>query len=232
MYMDAIAKMGVGGAHPGGLSLTKKLLEKEQINQNTYILDVGCGTGLTSSYLYEQYRCRVAACDIHPTMIEKANQRFQKNNVPIKAIHGNSHSLPFQDEILDLIISESVTSFTTIEKSTSEFNRVLKPNGKFLAIELSLNEGVSEINIKKYKQFYGFKKLLTIKSWNDVLSNSNFSEVNILPYKIKLSKPDTSNDFQPSMNLNMDVYDTIMAHEDITKEFLTEVVPCIIHAYK
>lgn len=232
MYMDAIAKMGVGGAHPGGLALTKKLVEKEQITQDHYVLDIGCGTGLTSAYLYEQFRCRVAACDIHSIMIEKANQRFQKKGIPIKAIYGNAHSLPFQDESFDYIISESVTSFTSIERSIKEYHRILKPNGKLIAIELSLNEGISEDNIRKYKQFYRLKKLLTIKNWNEVLSKKNFSSINIRPYKINLNKLETSNDFQPIANLSMEVYDAIIEHEDITKEFLSKVGPCIINAIK
>lgn len=56
--------------------------------------------------------------------------------------------------------------------------------------------------------------------------------MDIRTYKTKLSKLDTSNDFQPSTNLKMDVYDTIMEHEDITRAFLSEVVPCIINANK
>ncbi len=71
-YTNTLAELGVGGAHPGGLALTKEMLKNEDINSQTMILDAGCGTGLTSSYLYEQYQCRILACDIHAGMLKKS----------------------------------------------------------------------------------------------------------------------------------------------------------------
>ena len=84
-YMDMLALLGVGGAHPGGLHLTKQLLEKEEINIDTSILDIGCGTGQTSAYLYCRYGCEITACDINATMVQKANKRFEQLKLPCKA---------------------------------------------------------------------------------------------------------------------------------------------------
>lgn len=50
-YQDALAYFGVSGAHPGGLTLTKFLLEQEKITSHTTLLDGGCGTGQTSAYI-------------------------------------------------------------------------------------------------------------------------------------------------------------------------------------
>ncbi|MCR1834683.1 hypothetical protein NSA56_09745 [Oceanobacillus caeni] len=44
-YLDCLALFGVGGAHPGGLPLTKRILSKEEIDEKQSILDAGCGTG-------------------------------------------------------------------------------------------------------------------------------------------------------------------------------------------
>ncbi|MBL5792479.1 class I SAM-dependent methyltransferase [Bacillus sporothermodurans] len=73
-YQDTLAYYGVGGAHPGGLSLTKQIFHNENITHTTKILDAGCGTGQTSAYLAEMYKCDVTALDIHPVMIEKAKK--------------------------------------------------------------------------------------------------------------------------------------------------------------
>lgn len=50
-YQDALAYYGVNGAHPGGLSLTKYLLQQERITSTTQLLDAGCGTGQTSAFI-------------------------------------------------------------------------------------------------------------------------------------------------------------------------------------
>ena len=39
-YLDCLALFGIGGAHPGGLLLTKEILSREKINEKTIILDV------------------------------------------------------------------------------------------------------------------------------------------------------------------------------------------------
>src|SRR5690625_7715526 len=88
-YHDFLALMGVGGAHPGGLSFTKHLLKNVQIDQNSSVLDAGCGTGQTAAYIAETYGCHVTAIDRHPVMIEKAKQRFEANNIKVDLIQGN-----------------------------------------------------------------------------------------------------------------------------------------------
>jgi ubiquinone/menaquinone biosynthesis C-methylase UbiE len=70
-----LTSFGVGGAHPGGLKLTKNILSREYIDQKS-ILDVGCGTGQTSAYIAEKYQCAVTAIDNNTTMLEKAKKRF------------------------------------------------------------------------------------------------------------------------------------------------------------
>ncbi|WP_256241661.1 class I SAM-dependent methyltransferase [Bacillus sp. V3B] len=80
-YLDCLALLRVGGAHPGGLQLTKHILSREKIDETTKILDVGCGTGQTSAYIAEQYRCYVTSLDCNKIMLDKANQRFQSFGV-------------------------------------------------------------------------------------------------------------------------------------------------------
>ncbi|MDQ0228903.1 hypothetical protein [Metabacillus malikii] len=41
-YLQLLATLGIGGAHPGGLLLTKKIFEQEQFPLNYTILDAGC----------------------------------------------------------------------------------------------------------------------------------------------------------------------------------------------
>lgn len=79
-YLNFLSQFGVGGAHPGGLSLTMDVLRKEQINESSYVLDVGCGTGQTAAYLASRFGAKVTGIDIHPLMVEKAKKEWKRNS--------------------------------------------------------------------------------------------------------------------------------------------------------
>ncbi|WP_216830704.1 class I SAM-dependent methyltransferase [Alkalihalobacterium elongatum] len=232
MYLDALAKLGVGGAHPGGLLLTEKLVRSEQISTNTRILDIGCGTGQTSAYLYHHFKCQVIACDIHPLMLEKANKRFQQESLPIKAIYGNSEALPFQDDTFDIIISESVTSFTNIKRSLKEYYRVLKPKGMLIAIEMTQGGALPIADIEKIKNFYTLEKVMTKEGWQQELEECSFSQIKIDLYVVKSPNPNTLCDIDPSPSIDTKTNEVIMEHAKLLSTYQTSIFPCIIIAQK
>jgi len=53
-YLNCLAELGVGGAHPGGFKLTQDILSAEHIGKKTTVLDAGCGTGQTAAYVAQQ----------------------------------------------------------------------------------------------------------------------------------------------------------------------------------
>ena len=100
-YLNCLALFGIGGAHPGGLQLTKEILSREKINEKTIILDVGCGTGQTSAYMAEKYKCKIIGLDNNEMMLEKAKKRFYRiSNLPIETRLGSVESLPFGGGII------------------------------------------------------------------------------------------------------------------------------------
>ncbi|MDE5413676.1 class I SAM-dependent methyltransferase [Alkalihalobacterium chitinilyticum] len=232
MYMDALAKLGVGGAHPGGLSLTKNLIQKEKILTHSRVLDIGCGTGQTSAYFYKQFRCHVTACDIHHLMVEKANERFKQLELPIQAIIANAESLPFPDQYFDFIISESVTAFTDIEQSLKEFRRVLKKGGKLLAIEMTHDGTLSTKDLKKVKEFYQLKKVMTKEDWEKALKDVQFSAIQIDRFKMDESNAKNTTDFQPSPLIDEEVHHIFLEHEKLMIFHQSSIFPSIIKAEK
>lgn len=179
-YEDALAYYGVGGAHPGGLALTKELLRKEPINGQTRILDAGCGTGQTSAYLAKTYGCKVTAIDLHPIMIRKAKQRMLSEKLPVKVLRASTQALPFPDQSFDFILSESVTVFTNIARSLKEYFRVLKPAGVLIATEMAAEPTLTPEEKEKIKEVYSIKEVLDEKSWVNKLRASGFRSVRIL----------------------------------------------------
>lgn len=86
--------------------LLLELLEKLPKAGYTRILDLGCGTGLTSMLLAKKFEARIFAADlwINPAANYKRFKQFglEKQIIPLYA---NANDLPFAEGYFDLVIS-------------------------------------------------------------------------------------------------------------------------------
>jgi SAM-dependent methyltransferase len=176
-YLDFLAKFGISSAHPGGLPLTKALLERFPIDTNDEVLDVGCGTGETSVLIAQTFGAKVTAIDIHPMMIQHAEKRIAESGVDVTLMEANAECLPFSDERFDKIIAESVTVFTDMEKSIAEYRRVLKPGGLLMDIEMTAERPLSEAEQKEVTQVYEIKRVPTNYDWIDAFHRAGFTDI-------------------------------------------------------
>jgi SAM-dependent methyltransferase len=217
-YLDCLAILGVGGAHPGGLQLTKDLLAREEIDETMSILDAGCGTGQTSAYIAEQYRCHVTSLDCNKIMVDKARQRFLSLHLPIQVKKGSTENLPFDEGLFDIILSESVISFTDVSLTIPEFKRVLKPNGVLLAIEMVLEKSLSEEELNPIVNFYGVSPLLTEDEWCDFFQRAGFKQVSGEKCKLQFDENDVLNapDFSLSENIDEKFFEILEKHMHFT----------------
>ena len=86
------------------------------------LLDVGCGTGLTSDF--REYNIDVTGADPAKKLLEKAKKKGLKSFRPVPA---EAESLPFRDNEFDLVISiTAIQNFNDIEKGLKEIKRVGK----------------------------------------------------------------------------------------------------------
>lgn len=116
---------------PSSLWLTEWLCEKIEIDENTRILDLGCGRAMSSIFLAREYGALVFATDlwIDPSENLKRIKEFGLENkvFPIKA---EAHSLPFAKNSFDVIIAvDSYGYFGTDELYLSYITSFLKPGG-------------------------------------------------------------------------------------------------------
>lgn len=227
-YLDLIAFLGIGSAHPGGMGLTKDILNNENIHEATHILDVGCGTGMTAAYLKETYKCPVSAIDNHPEMIKKAKKRFERLQLNIQIETGDAEQLAFSDDTFDLVLSESVTSFTKIDVTLKEYLRVLKPGGTLINLDMTA-EQVLDPNIEKQIiDLYGVKAILTESEWIKRLNGVGFTTVNITygrsaEEELLLQAAGDQNDSLMELDLspsfNSELYDIWAKHEDMLEKY-------------
>jgi arsenite methyltransferase len=137
-FFDFAAEVGLT-KHLGGLEATEELIELCHIEAGKYVLDVGCGAGVTCSYIAKKYSCRVVGVDIHAGMIEKSEEYAAREGVVDRADFkvANAQDLPFEDDLFDAVITESVTAFPKDkQRAVNEYARVTKP-GSYVGLNES-----------------------------------------------------------------------------------------------
>lgn len=220
-YLDCLAVLGVGGAHPGGLKLTKSLLAEETVDKETKILDAGCGTGQSSAYIAKKLGCQVTALDLNEIMVEKANERFAGEDLQIHAVSGTVEKLPFPDDTFDIVLSESVMLFTDISRSISEFRRVLKSNGKLLAIEMAMKNKQRDEEIEPLKELYEDAHFRTEEEWKEAFKHGGFQIVRVEKPEVQFDPEDidTVPDFSFSEPMDPAYFDIMKEHEEMMKSY-------------
>ncbi|MFE7062566.1 class I SAM-dependent methyltransferase [Sutcliffiella sp. NPDC057660] len=228
-YTDLLALFGIGGAHPGGLELTKELMAKLDINDKKF-LEVGCGTGQTSAYLYER-GALLTTMDAHPLMVEKANTRFTEMGLTCQAIQGSIEKTDFTSNTFDYILAESVLSFTETSSSLKEIHRILNSGGTFLGLEMVKKSSLPKAIEERMKAFYGLSSIYSLEGWKTVLQESGLRIISLMPYsleELEASEPDIN----PSPDIDAAYFQVMQDHEEITLLSRPHIELCIINCSK
>lgn len=93
--------------------------EHLKVDKDDKLLDVGCGTGITSNF-----DCRVWGLDPSKKLLEKCGLDIEK-------VLGSAEDIPFPDDHFDIVVSvTAIQNFDDIEKGLREIKRVGR--GKFV----------------------------------------------------------------------------------------------------
>jgi ubiquinone/menaquinone biosynthesis C-methylase UbiE len=121
-YYDTIAP-GYDELHKGEQLKKYRFIEKYLgIGKDDSLLDVGCGTGLSS----EIFRCGITGIDSSKDMLDEAKNSLRK----AAFVQGKAEHLPFKNEAFDIIICISAFhNFKGLRKALEEMKRVGKGKG-------------------------------------------------------------------------------------------------------
>jgi ubiquinone/menaquinone biosynthesis C-methylase UbiE len=115
------------------------LLKWSPLPRGSTVLEVGCGTGRIARYLSKIIKCKnYTAVDIDPKMIAQAESEAKSSDRVIYQVADVCH-LPFDENTFDMVIELDVLHhLRDWKKGIREIHRVLKPKGKFIARDYSL----------------------------------------------------------------------------------------------
>jgi SAM-dependent methyltransferase len=219
-YLDFLALYGIGGAHPGGILLTKELLFRQDIKEDMKVLDIGCGTGQTAAFIKEMFGSRVSALENHPIMVKKARKRFDSEGVEVELIEASADKMPFKDEEFDLITCESVLSFADRNAVLTEVIRILKPGGLFLAVEMTA-EMTPDAELKEeLTNFYGIPEILSEDEWKAGVQTAGFRVIEIEKPDFPLLMTEPVIEFDLSEDISEEIHEMLDRHEDYLQQYI------------
>ncbi len=158
------------------VNLTRHCLSHVEKLDNQNVLEVGCGNGTQSLYIYENYNpAQMTGVDINSNNIELAH-----------SINGSHHNLEFMvddaqqlekiaDDSVDVLLCiESAFHYPEKHKFMQEIHRVLKPNGTFL---------IADILSRSYQHrgiLERWKRKMNFHHWTESHYMKTFEENNLV----------------------------------------------------
>ncbi len=112
--------------------MLEKVIEMAEIGEKDFVLEVGCGTGFTTSGIVKKTgQKNIVAVDLTPEQMNKAIIRFPGVNF----IRGDAENLPFKDDSFDASISAgSIEYWPHPQKGIEEMARVTKSGGRVVIL--------------------------------------------------------------------------------------------------
>jgi ubiquinone/menaquinone biosynthesis C-methylase UbiE len=170
--------------HLGGWEATTQLLELCHLDRDSFVLDVGCASGKTACYVASEYGCMVVGVDILDKMIDRANERAQREGVQdmVSFRQADAQELPFEDNLCDVVIGEFITGLLDDrQKGVSEYIRVAKAGGIVGLNEATwLKTPVPEDIVQYLATTFGFQGdllNLTPEYWKGLLADAGLRDM-------------------------------------------------------
>ena len=131
--------------HPGGVELTKRLINSLNIKEGDSVLDVACGMGTTSLLIDEQFDTQVTGVDFSAHNVQRAQEIASSKDASVEFKIGDAAELPIEDASIDSLICEcAVSTFADQPAALNDFYRVLKSGGNLAISDMVLNGELSQ----------------------------------------------------------------------------------------
>jgi len=175
---------------PNALWLMEWLCKDMDLKPGKRVLDLGCGTAMTSIFLAKEFRVQVWAADLWVSQDENWD-RIRKAGVeglvcPLKL---EAHSLPFASEFFDAVVSaDSYQYFGTDALYLPYLSRFVKPQGRIGIVVPGLmrpiEKGIPDHLTRVQSNGAAFweedcASFMTLESWRELWKKTNRVDVSV-----------------------------------------------------
>lgn len=144
------------------------------------VLEVGCGTGTYTREIAPKLQSRLTAIDISKEMIEKAIDYVSKEEMTRFSIM-DARNLKFEKEFFDVVISTFLLQHVETNIVIPEMRRVLKIDGKFIAIVPNILNPIHYSRAKRLFNETSHSVDFNRWQWKKLLTKYNFTDIRIYP---------------------------------------------------
>jgi ubiquinone/menaquinone biosynthesis C-methylase UbiE len=114
----------------------KVIVNMGSIEEDDWVLDLGCGPGLLTQAIEEKTK-RVVGLDLTREMLNEAQLQSKKKNKSILYLLGDAEKLPFMDGQFDCVMTRlTIHHFPEPLKIIKELSRVLKSGGRMIVSDI------------------------------------------------------------------------------------------------
>ena len=164
MEIEILQELDAEGLRAAFLRYTKKVFKIIPKLDNPRILDIGCGTGLSTLKLARLTNGEITGIDIDQVALNKLENKINEKGLSdrIKIFNRSVYDTKFEDEMFDIIWDMGVIHLLDLKRALTECNRLLKIDGFLIS-----GEATDWAN-RKLKHFpkFGFKLMNQIP-WAD-----------------------------------------------------------------
>jgi hemerythrin-like domain-containing protein/SAM-dependent methyltransferase len=134
-----LARLGKKVLRPGGLELTRKLLDELKVGPGDAVVEFAPGMGATAQMTLEKNPASYVAVERDEAAAENLRQKLNGSNREFRVGSADATDLP--DECATVVYGEAMLTMQTAEvkkRIVAEAARLLKPGGRYGIHELSL----------------------------------------------------------------------------------------------
>jgi len=169
--------------------LRKMTIDLSGVKKGDSVLEIGCATGSLTLAAKRQAgpRGNVSAIDIIPGMIEVSREKAEQARLDIDFKLASMDNLPFADSQFDVVICSFMIfhmSEKVRNKGIEEIYRVLKPNGTWLVLDISLPTKSWSRSLLKF--FLGFMLKHELMELLPKTKSIGFQQLNISTAKFRV----------------------------------------------
>ncbi len=126
--INALMSLGQDGAWRRALA--------SSIPRGARVLDLCCGSARSSVPAFERAGTNVTGLDVSFLMLRRGREFARAQGARFDPVHGDGFRLPFRAETFDIVTAAfGLRNLVPLPRAAAEIQRVLRPGGRFLALD-------------------------------------------------------------------------------------------------